>query len=168
VLGARAEGYDPVRLPISRLAALGAPTRPAMTAALVVLGAGMIVYGLALRPASPWLLPVANGAATLALAALPLGGSHDTAHGVAAALGYLTLAAIPVAVGGRRPAAAAATLVSAGGLLASILLDRDGLFQRVGLTVAQLWVVVNALGLVRSPTWWSRSRPARAPAGRRR
>ena len=164
ILGAGADRYDPTREPISRLAALGAPSRPAMTVALVVLAIGMILYGLALRPDRAWPLPVVNGVVTLAVAALPLGGGYDTAHGVAAALGYVTLAGIPVVVG-RAPTATAVSAVAALCLLASVMGAWDGLFQRLGLTVAQLWVVLSA---VRSPTWWPRTPPARAPAGRRR
>ena len=52
-LGAGAGGYDPARDAISRLAALGAPTRPAMTAGLLALAAGMGLYGVkALRLAA--------------------------------------------------------------------------------------------------------------------
>ena len=167
-LGAGAGGYDPTRDAISRLAALGAPTRPAMTAGLLALAAGMGLYGVAIRPRPGWLLPVANGVVTLAVAALPLGGRFDTAHGAAAALGYVTLAAVPAVVG-RRPLSVAIGLVSALCLVLTVLADdRDGLFQRLGLTVAQAWVVVSALGLVRSPTPSSTTPPAPAPAGRRR
>jgi hypothetical protein len=166
-LGAGAAGYDPTRDAISRLAALGASTRPAMTAGLVALGAGMALYGYALRPDPAWPLPVVNGAITLTVAALPLGGVYDDAHGAAAALGYVTLAAIPVAVG-RRPLSIAIGLVSGLCLLLTAALDRDGLFQRVGLTVAQTWVAISALSLLRSPRRSSTTPPARARAGRRR
>ena len=168
VLGATAEGYDPTRHPISRLATLGARTRPAMTAALVVLGTGMVLYGLALRPDRAWLLPVVNGATAFAVAALPLGGGQDTAHGVAAALGYVTLAAIPVAVGRRSARSVIVGLIAAACLAATVVVARDGLYQRVGLTVAHLWVVVNALAARPAPRSSSTTPPGRAPAGRRR
>lgn len=158
-LGAGAAGYDPTRDAISHLAALGAPTRPAMTAGLVALGAGMGLYGLALRPRPAWLLPVANGVITMGVAAFPLGGSVDGAHGLAAAAGYVTLAAVPVVVGRRRPAAVAAGAVSGLCLLLTVVADRNGLFQRLGLTVAQAWIVADALGLLRSP-----APPAPTPA----
>lgn len=157
-LGAGAGAYDPTRDAISRLAALGAPTRPLMTAGMVALGAGMGLYGLAVRPRPTWWLPVANGAITLAVAALPLGGGVDGAHGLAAGAGYLTLAAIPVVVGGRRLLPAAVSAVSGACLLLTVVADRDGLFQRIGLTVAQAWIVASALGLLRS------ARPA-SPSG---
>ena len=167
-LGAGAGGYDPTRDAISRLAALGAPTRPAMTAGLLALAAGMGLYGVALRPRPAWALPVANGVITLAVAALPLGGRNDAAHGIAAALGYVTLAAVPAVVG-RRPLSIAIGLVSALCLILTVLADdRDGLFQRLGLTVAQAWVVVSALALLRSPTPSSTTPPAPAREGRRR
>ncbi|MGH9265261.1 MAG: DUF998 domain-containing protein [Acidimicrobiales bacterium] len=170
VLGAGAQGYDPIRHAISRLAALGAPTRPAMTAALLVLGAGMALYGLALRPGTGWWLAAVNGLAAVAVAALPLGGGVDRFHGAAAAAGYVTLAAIPVVVGRGRPLAVAVGVLAALCLLTSVVVSRDGLFQRAGLTVAHVWVVVSALGLIlgRSPTSSSRTPPARAPAARRR
>jgi len=166
-LGAGAGGYDPTRDAISRLAALHAPTRPAMTAGLLALAAGMGLYGLALpRPFA--VLPIANAACTLAVAALPLGGGNDGAHGVAAALGYVTLAAIPAVVG-RRPLSVAIGLVSALCLVLTVLADdRAGLFQRLGLTIAQAWVVVSALALLRSPTPSSTPPRVRAHAGRRR
>ena len=167
-LGAGARGYDPTRDAISRLAAIGAPTRPAMTAGLLALGAGMGLYGVALRPRPSWPLPVANGALTLAVAALPLGGRVDTAHGVAAALGYVTLAAIPAVVG-RRRLSIAIGLVSALCLLLTVVADdRDGVFQRLGLTVAQAWVVVSAVRLLRSPRPSSTTPPAPARGDRRR
>lgn len=167
-LGAGAGGYDPTRDAISRLAAIGAPTRPAMTAGLLALAAGMGLYGMALKPRPLWLLPVANGVFTLAVAALPLGGRYDGAHGVAATLGYVTLAAIPAVIG-RRRLSLAIGLVSGLCLLLTVLADdRDGLFQRLGLTIAQAWVVVSALGLLRSPTPSSTTPPAPAPAGPRR
>ena len=167
VLGAGAGGYDPTRDPISRLAAYGADTRPAMTAGLVALAVGMVRYGVAVRPDPAWALPVANGVFTAGVAALALEGGFDAAHGVAAGLGYVTLAAVPMAVG-RRPLSVAIGLASALCLLLSVVVDRGGLFQRLGLTIAQVWIVVSALGLLRSPRRSSTTPPARAPAGRRR
>ena len=166
-LGAGAAGYDPTRDAISRLAAYGAPTRVAMTAGLVALGAGMGLYGLALRPRPAWVLPVLNGGITMAVAAFALGGKVDAAHGVFAGLGYVTLAAIPVVVG-RRPASVAIGMASGLCLLLTTVVDREGLLQRLGLTIAQAWVVVNASGLLRSPTPSSTTPPARARASRRR
>lgn len=174
VLGATADGYDPTRTAISRLAAVGAPTRPAMTAGLVVLAGGMALYGAALRPRAAWALAAANGLTILAVALVPLGSGHDTAHGACAALGYVTLAAIPLVLSrseagpARRAIAVGAGVVAGACLLATTMVDRDGLLQRTGLTVAQAWVAVSALGLAAAPTSSSTPRPAPAPAPPRR
>ncbi|MGI8983840.1 MAG: hypothetical protein ACR2HM_04805, partial [Acidimicrobiales bacterium] len=108
-------------------------------------------------------LPGANGAITLAVATLPRVGRGDTAHGSAAAAGYLTLAAVPVVVGRRRLLPAAVSTLSGACLLLTVVADRDGLFQRLGLTVAQAWIVVSALGLLRSPTASPPTPPAPPP-----
>ena len=170
LLGATTEGYDPTRHAISQLAALDTGTRPAMTAALVVLGAGMVLYGLAIRPRRWWLLAVANGVATFAVAALPLGAGYDTAHGVAAAAGYVTLAAIPLASSPlvARRLSVLAGVACAACLLASVVVARDGLFQRLGLTIGHVWIVVTAMAVVRSPRSSSTAPPAPAPGDRRR
>jgi hypothetical protein len=140
-----------------------------MTAGLVALGVGMGLYAAAVRPRRSWLPAAANSVTTLAVAALPLGAGFDTAHGVSAALGYLTLAAIPVTAAadasgqpGRR-AAIAAGAVAGLCLLATTVTGRPGLFQRTGLTVAQAWVAVNALGLVAAPRSSSSTRPPPGP-----
>lgn len=167
VLGAGADGYDPVRDAISRLAAVGAPTRPVMTGALVVLGTGMVLYSQTLRTrlgGPAWAAALANGVFTLGIAALPLGSSYDTFHGIAAGLGYVSLAAVPLLAAPRVASArrdgtggllharvAVATGILSGLSLALSLAGwRSGLFQRLGLTLAQAWVVASAVGPVRS------------------
>ncbi|MDQ6727046.1 MAG: DUF998 domain-containing protein [Actinomycetota bacterium] len=179
VLGARADGYDPTRDAISRLAAIGAGSRPLMTAALVTLGAGMVLYSGALRThlddGSAWVAALANGAFTLAVAAVPLGSGHDVVHGVAAGLGYATLAAIPVlATHGPdrlRPTTAWAAVSTAAGVVSAVCLAltlagaRSGLFQRLGLTAGQAWVVASAVSLARRPTTSSTTGPDRGSAG---
>lgn len=182
VLGAHAEGYDPTRDAISRLARLGAPSRPAMTAALVALGAGMALYSAALRThldgGPAWMAALANGACTLVVAAVPLGSAHDGPHGIAAGLGYATLAGIPLLAAPRlgrlRPGGRWAALSNATGVVTAVCLAatlsgwRSGLFQRLGLTVGQAWVVATGvIILARRPTMSSTTRPAPGPAGRR-
>jgi hypothetical protein len=73
-----------------------------------------------------------------------------------------------VVVGRRRAVDLAAGAAAGLCLLLTTVVDRDGLFQRLGLTVAQAWIVVNALGLLRSPTPSSTTPPAPAPGGPRR
>ena len=180
VLGARSTGYDPTRDAISTLAELDATTRPWMTAGLAVLGTGMVAYSQALRRGlggPGWTAALANGVAALGVAALPLGSTFDTPHGVAAGLGYATLAAIPVLTAprlagrARRGWAAASTatgIVSGLCLAASVAGGwRTGLLQRLGLTIAQAWVVASAVSLARAPRSSSTTPPAPAPSGRR-
>ncbi|HVM01925.1 MAG TPA: DUF998 domain-containing protein [Acidimicrobiales bacterium] len=175
VLGRRVPGYSPVDDAISRLAATGAPDRAAMTAGLVAFGVGLPLYGTALRAALPgpaWAFATATGLATLGVAAVPLGSpARDAAHGVVAGAAYATLAATPLAAsrplarsGCRRLArsGAWAGTISAASLLATTAGPASGLFQRVGLTVADAWIAASAVALLRGG-------PAPgAPAGGRR
>lgn len=175
VLGRRVPGYSPVDDAISRLAADGAPDRAWMTAGLVALGAGLPVYGRALRASVPgpaWMSVTATGLATLGVAAIPLGSeTRDAVHGVLAGIGYATLAATPLlaaaplARAGRRRwagLAAGAGTLSAVSLAATVAGPASGLFQRLGLTVAHAWVAASAVGMLRGS--WA----AAALAGRDR
>lgn len=162
VLGATASGYSPVDDAISRLAASGTPTRVPMSAGFAVFGAGMALFGVSLRSALPgpaWALAVATGAATMAVAALPLGTPMgDAPHHIAGATGYATLAALPVVAAGslarqkgQRWArySRATGALSAACLLASTFGPGHGLFQRAGLTVVDAWVMVTAIAILR-------------------
>jgi hypothetical membrane protein len=164
VLGLTRAGYSPVDDAISRLAELGASTRPAMTAAFVVYGIGLLGYGTALRRAVPGpagLFAVGTGVATLGVAAFPVGRPTSGAvHGVCAFLGYVGLAAIPLAVWRRLRAkghgTAAALSVVAGAVTGAFLLasamvgSAHGLTQRIGLTVGDTWVAISAVILLSS------------------
>ena len=161
VLGARRAGYSPIEDPISRLAAVGSPTRPAMTAGLVAFGVGVTAYAAALRSEMPSAATTAaaTAVASFAIAATPLdsslgGGPHAAAAGVA----YATLAATPI-LGARHlsrrgdqlaaRASVVAGLVSGAALLASATLTRGhGLLQRAGLTAGDLWIIVTASSMV--------------------
>jgi hypothetical membrane protein len=164
--GLLTEGYDPTVQAISQLAREGAATRPLMTAGLVVFGLliPVFAFGLARMLDEPRLRVSVSvaGLATLAVALLPLtrepGGAQDTAHAVAAGIGYVGMAVSPL-IGAAalrrlgRPGAAAVSaavgVVSACALVASVLVDRSGLFQRLGLTVVDAWYVVMAVQLLR-------------------
>src|SRR5687768_9884575 len=77
LLGARKSGYNPIEDHISRLAAVGVPERPAMTAGFVAFGAGLPLYALALRSSATgtaWVTAAATGLCTLGVAAFPLDG----------------------------------------------------------------------------------------------
>ena len=182
VLGAAQSGYSPIRDPISRLAAVGAPTRAPMTAGLLAFGAGVGAYAMALRSARPGgaaLTAAGTAAASLGLAALPLHGSGgDRPHDVAAALAYVTLAATPILASrslsaqGRRLAAWLSTVagVTSGAfLLGSAVSPRaNGLLQRVGLTVGHVWIAASAASMLRRALEPEREGPLTGPgsAGR--
>jgi hypothetical protein len=154
--------YSPVEDAISRLAAIGASTRPLMTCGFVCFGVAVPTYAWALRrwmggPA--WVTAVGTGAATLAVAAVPLGMSStgDLVHGGLATAGYVTLAATPILAArtlwgsGRRSAAALSLAMGVGsGLcLAATLAGRyHGLWQRAGLTVGDIWLLASAAAMV--------------------
>lgn len=181
VAGALTAGYSSVDEAISRLAAVGAPNRPLMTAGFVGFGLGIGVYALALRrhlrgPA--WAALAGSGAATLGVALFPLGKSSavDVVHNLAAGLGYLSLAAVPLLAArplcetghGRAALVSVAAAGLAGACLAATLLGPlHGLLQRAGLTVLDAWLMASALALARSnrrsPTAPSQAqRPARS------
>lgn len=165
VIGAAATSapYSSIDDAISRLAAVGSDTRWLMTAGFVTFGISLPVYASALRsvvPARAWMTAAATGLATLAVAAAPLDHSHtvDRMHGVFAGIGYLTLAATPLlaapslwAMGHRRLArtGVAAGVTSAIALVLSTTSLPTGLFQRVGLSVSDVWVVATALAIRR-------------------
>jgi hypothetical membrane protein len=163
-LGAIRRGYSPVKDAISRLAEIGAPTRPEMTGGFIVYGASLIGYGLALRgrvPGPAWIFATGTGMATLGVAAFPLGTpvSGDL-HAVFAAVGYATRAALPVVASRWLVAGGHAGLgrisVVTGALAGALLLasavgaPAHGLTQRLGLTLADAWVVASALALLRT------------------
>ena len=169
--GARTPDYSPIDDAISRIAAIGAPNRQLMTTAFVVYGASVIVGSTALR-ASPlrraWSLAAINGAATIAVAILPLehSAAMDRWHGVAAGIGYASITALPLVAAGPLRAAGhdrAAALSIVGGvtsglcLVATTVSDANGFFQRLGLTVGDVWLVSAGLAL-----WQATRRLSRA------
>ena len=160
VVGSNRPGYSPVDDQISQLAAIGASSRPAMTLGMAAFGVGVLAGARPLRVglgSGVGRLAASTALATLAVAALPLGSNIDGAHAAAAALAYGTLAATPlVAVGplagqGRRVAAAASGVVglaSAAALLASVVVsERTGLWQRVGLSLSDGWLMAVGVWL---------------------
>jgi hypothetical protein len=102
---------------------------------------------------------MATGFATLGVAAFPLDGwAGDTAHGVAAGIGYVTLAATPLLAAGpladlgHRRAALASRILGVASLVclgATMLDNHAGLFQRLGLILGDLWLVAAAVGILR-------------------
>lgn len=168
VAGASTDHYSSIDGAISDLAAVGASTNVEMTLAFGVFGLGVIAFAFALREAldgAAWIAAVATGVCTLGVAATLLGGwSGDDVHGAFASLGYAAivavplLAAAPLARSGRRGAARASILtaaISAACLVARTVGPAHGLWQRLGLTVADAWIVVTAVSLVTAtgPSW---------------
>lgn len=153
-------GYDPVNTAISELAASGTDHRQLMTGGFVMFGVGVSLYSWALRSAlhsAAWVAALIAALATFGVAAAPL-GAHDTLHVLAAATGYVALAAMPLlaapafrAAGEPRRAAAsiACSLVTAALLAASLLDPAHGATQRGGLLVADAWIVVTSLTMWR-------------------
>lgn len=156
------EGYSTVDDAISRLAADGASTWWILTAGLVLYAAlfGTLARLLWRHDGLLALALAANTVATLAVAATPLGHSSalDSAHGAAALSGYVTLLAIPPLAcrpGGTGPVmpgrwliatawpASAVALVALA--LSSLAPSTNGLWQRVGLTTLDVWIIVWCL-----------------------
>ena len=163
--------FSPTNDAISDLAAVGASTRVAMTLGFIVFGVGLIAFGLALRSVldgPAWIAAVVTGSATLGVAATPLGGwAGDGMHAVFAGIGYVSIAAVPLLTAptlrraGRTGWAVASVLVGglvAGFLAASTLGPEHGLWQRLGLTISDVWIVVVAVGIVATDAGIRRAR----------
>jgi hypothetical protein len=156
--GLVADGYAPVDDAISRLAAVGANTRPLMTAGFLVFGAGMAGFAAGLRSVRDgpaWVAALAAGGCTAAVAAVPLDGGHDGLHGALAGAGYVALVAVPLLMArtlDRGRGVAVITAAVAGGMLAaSVAVDGpNGLLQRLGLTLLDVWVAITAVRMARA------------------
>lgn len=162
--GLRMPDYSPVHDAISRLAAIGSPERPLMTAGFVVYGVAVMAGGLAVRSSivrRAWPAVLVNGLATLAVAALPLdvSATGDQAHGAVATVGYVSLAlvpalaAAPLSQAGHRRAAvgSVAASVAIGVCLAlTVVADAKGAFQRTGLGIGDVWLVAAGISLLAS------------------
>ncbi len=169
VCGAATEGYSPVHDAISRLAAVEADTRGAMTLGFIAYAAGLVAYGRMTaeeigRPAG--IAAALSGIATLGVALTPLDVSEsvDTLHGIAAGTGYVAvtltalLAVRPMLGRQERTlalAAAVAGVVAGTSLVLTTMSDANGLFQRLGLTVGDFWIMGSAV-------WVARRRAMRA------
>lgn len=160
---------------ISQLAHVESNTRWLMTAGFVTFGVGVGLFAVSVRTtlgATTSAFLGATAASTLTVALLPLGVSDtvDQLHGIAAAAGYVTLGAAPLAarrslrrLGAHRLASAgvAAAAVAAVSLGASLALPATGAFQRLGLTVVDAWIISTATLLatgrldLRSSAWMS-------------
>jgi hypothetical membrane protein len=138
-------GYDPIRQPVSDLAAGDAPTRWLMTAALVVTGVAYIVAAVGLRPAdgAGRGLLGAGGAAVLLTAWIsnPTAGRNAVGHMIATYLAFVTLTVWPAVIARNRPDAPLVLRRRFGQVVAL------GLGVLVLLTVAEIVVGGSTLGL---------------------
>lgn len=164
------DGFDPLEQAISQLAREGTPDRALMTAGLVAFGVLLpvwaVVLGRVLGSGAVRAAVVIAGLATLAVAALPLtrepGGTQDLLHALAAATGYVAMAATPLLAAGplrRRGHRTAATVSTAVGLVSAACLvgtvalgSGSGGLQRAGLGVVDAWHVAAASWVLREQT----------------
>ena len=135
-----------------------------MTAGFVCFGVGVPVFSFVLRRAvagPAWLAAAVSGLATLGVAASPLHVSSTVSalHGVFASIGYIALALVPLLAAptlarqGHRGAAIASRMVAAASaacLVATPIVEANGLFQRLGLGIVDAWLVAAAIALSRT------------------
>ncbi len=173
MLGLVKARYSALHDPISDLAGENASTRLAMTAGFVVFAVGMCFFAGAMHSVlrgPAWIAAATTGCAALGVAAFPLHRSStvDAMHGGFASIGYVALAATallcaaPLSRRGLHAwarTATAAGVVSAGALALTIVGSLHGLFQRIGLTAGDVWVVASAVAIRRGS--WTRLRPCR-------
>ncbi|WP_456845873.1 DUF998 domain-containing protein [Cellulomonas sp. P5_C6] len=160
---AQQPSFDPVQETISALAASTATDPWIMTAGLAVTGVAHMVTAAGLRPVprTGRLLHALGGAATLAVAALPV-DAYPKAHGIAAGIGFGALALWPAfarrrgATGILRPAVAVGASVVLVGLLGVFVVELQAGGGAVGLTeravagAEALWPLVVVLALRRA------------------
>jgi 8-oxo-dGTP pyrophosphatase MutT (NUDIX family)/hypothetical membrane protein len=180
--GLQPRSYNPVADTISVLAAVGAVDRWVMTSALVGVGVGYLVTGLALRPAARAgrLILIVVGVATVLVALNPERAGHGGSlpHTFWAATGFIVMAAWPVAGRvrgsrvpyGLRPAVAISATVVMLGLLAWFGGEliwaghQVGLAERALAGVQALWplaVVLTCTGSGRFRVWPGEELPSR-------
>jgi 8-oxo-dGTP pyrophosphatase MutT (NUDIX family)/hypothetical membrane protein len=180
--GLQPRSYNPVADTLSILAAVGAVDRWVMTSALVGVGAGYFVTGLALRPAARAgrLILMAVGVATVLVALNPERAGHGGSlpHTFSAASGFIVMAAWPVAGRvrgsrvpyGLRPAVAISATAVMLGLLAWFGGEliwaghQVGLAERALAGVQALWplaVVLTCTGSGRFWLWPGEALPSR-------
>jgi hypothetical protein len=161
----RDDGYSPVDDAISRLASVGADTQPLMTLGFLGYAVGLVVYGVAIRRSigtASGVAAMVSGLATLGVALTPLDASDtvDTLHGVTAGTGYVAIALTallairPMVARGERTWALGAALAggtAAVSLLLTTVTDANGLFQRLGLTAGDVWIMASAVRFAARP-----------------
>ena len=180
--GLQPRSFSPVTGTISALAAEGATDRWVMTLALAGVGTCYVLTGLALRPASPAgrLILMTGGVATALVAANPepAGGGGSVPHTVWAAIGFVTLAAWPLAARKRGPLVPAGLRPGVSARAAAVLLGllvwfgaeliaggrQVGLAERVLAGAQAVWPLAVVLTCRRSQSRHRMPSPARPAA----
>ncbi|MBT8207413.1 MAG: DUF998 domain-containing protein [Acidimicrobiia bacterium] len=162
--GMLADGYRPATDAISRLAAKGASTAPILSFGLATYGIGVGLASIAMRRVLGSRSATAlglNAILTFGVLATPLehSSSIDRLHTAFAASAYvaLALASLLAAHRFRQRGWSNAAAISAGvggitaaSLAATGIAEWSGLFQRIGLTVSDVWMMAVAVYVLRS------------------
>lgn len=159
MLGFEMPSYSVRSDPISELARSGVRTSSMMTLVFVFYGVSVAAYAMALRrwlAGRSWMAAAVNGVAALGVAATPLGSfSGDVAHAGFALLAYVALALLPFLASGeltgRARTRSKGISLFVGALLLLSLVGPDetrGLFQRAGLTLGDVWIVISAIAMI--------------------
>ena len=162
--GLSLDGYRPTSDAISRLAANGESTVLILSFGLVTyaIGVGLAALVLGRAIGSPGAAALGlNALLTLGVLATPLehSASIDRLHTAFAAAAYVALALASLLAAhtfrrtGRPKAAAVSVvvgMVTAASLAATGVAEWSGLFQRVGLTVSDVWMMAVAAHVLRS------------------
>lgn len=157
--GLSTPGYSAVTNPISDLAAVGADTATLMNAGFMAYGVGVPLGAWAMRrivgtPAATAL--IVNGMLTFGVMAAPLERSEtvDQVHAAFAGSAYVALAT-GVLLASRRlspnwlkKTSGVVGTITALALVGSVTAETPGLFQRIGLTTADAWLIGMGLATV--------------------
>lgn len=159
VLGFQLDSYSPVSQAISELARHGRTTRAAMSVVFVIFSLAMCAFAAA---ASHYIHPRAgvaaatNALATIGVAAASLGSpTSDRLHFSFAAIAYVSLVALPAVSAStgvvNKKWSVAVSACTAAALVFSIVgpTEIHGLFQRIGLTLGDIWIAAAAINLIR-------------------
>ena len=166
IAGALRDGYDPVIQAISRLAESGAPNRWIVTAGMITFGVSALVFASVMKqftkPGAFFM--VVAGLSSFGVAAFPctsgcpgIGSTFfDTAHVVVAGIHYVALTNAPLAIWWERRTGRYAlfclVMATATGLALTaqaLGIGPNGLMQRTGITLSDVWMITTAVLLMR-------------------
>jgi hypothetical protein len=154
-LGSRLDDYSPASEMISQIARIDRSTHLAMTVAFATFGVTMCAFALALRSSNSrsWTAALVHGVSVIGVALTPLGTTQgDHFHNVCAGVAYVSLATLPWLFVRRDVTTnlwrlARGTSIAIGtSLVLSVFgpASTAGLFQRLGLTIGDAWIIYMA------------------------